>query len=316
MGSTAFNMWLTSYLVSFIKYSVLFEVDNGNDDKAELVNPLKYNMANTINLYFLGFQEKEERVGGWFIKPLNAPNYCYDQQCSSELFNTDSLSALDTVFLLLHGNAKNRGAAHRIAAYKTFQKLGFHTLTLDYRGYGDSVKVGEMSESTIVEDALIAIRELRKQLGSKFKLILYGHSMGSGVSTHCTVLAQEEGLTVDGTLLDSPMHSMSWALDNDRLFYYIDAALDVKSSMKEHDIYFDSVGWLKKVKVPVRILHAEVDHVVPIQAAIDLYNDVKQSGKKNIELIRFEEDGLGHIGISTTPGFIHQISDFASLVRL
>jgi len=309
-------MWLTSYLVGLIKYSILFEVNNGNDDKAELVNPSAYGLDNAVNIYFKGFQEAEERIGAWFIKPNDVEGYCNKEDCASDLFNTNKLGSDDTVFLLLHGNAKNRGASHRIAAYKTFQKLGFYTLTLDYRGYGDSVKVGEMSESTIVEDALVAIRELRKQLGSKFKLILYGHSMGSGVSTHCTVLAQEEGLTVDGILLDSPMHSMSWALDNDRLFYYIDGALDVKSSMKEHDIYFDSVGWLKKVKVPVRILHADVDHVVPIQAAIDLHNDVKQSGKKNIELIRFEEDGLGHIGISTTPGFIQQISDFASLVRL
>ena len=35
---------------------------------------------------------------------------------------------------------------------------------------------------------------------------------------------------------------------SDLIVSFLDAALDVKSSMKEHDIYFDSVGWLKKVK--------------------------------------------------------------------
>ena len=177
-------------------------------------------------------KEKEERVGGWFIKPLDAPNYCYNQQCSSDLFNTDSLSALDTVFLLLHGNAKNRGAAHRIAAYKTFQKLGFHTLTIDYRGYGDSIKVGDLSESSVVNDALMAIRGLRRHLGNKFKLVLYGHSLGSAIANHAAVLADREGLQVDGVLLASPMHSLAWGFNSNPLVAVIDSLLDVGGHME------------------------------------------------------------------------------------
>lgn len=308
--------WLASLLVSIIRTRLLFMVNDGNEDKADLFNPAKYSLDNAHNVYFTGYQDETERMGGWFISPhaSQEEGHCTKDSCPSQLFNSQKLKSSDTVFLLLHGNAKNRGASHRIAAYKTFQSLGFYTLTIDYRGYGDSIRVGELSESTVVEDALKAIRELRVHLGDKFKLILYGHSMGSGISTHAAVLAQNEGLKVDGVLLDSPFHSMAWNFNNSKSLYVVDYLLGLGDALIEADIAFDSVSWLKQIKVPMRILHAEVDQVCPIQCSVDLVNDAHQAGKHDINLVRFSEEGLGHIGISTTQGFKQEISDFANLV--
>ena len=82
----------------------------------------------------------------------------------------EELSHSDCVFILLHGNAKNRGAAHRVAAYKKFQSLGCYTLTVDYRGYGDSIMSQTINETTLVEDAKAAIKFIRDIVGDKPKV--------------------------------------------------------------------------------------------------------------------------------------------------
>ena len=57
------------------------------------------------------------------------------------------------------------------------------------------------------------------------------------------------------------------------------------------------------IECPVTIFHAEVDPVAPISGAEQIIEDAKTSGKSNIKLIRFKEEGLGHIGISKHPDF-------------
>ena len=56
---------------------------------------------------------------------------------------------------------QNRGASHRIAEYKVWQRLGYHVLTIDYRGYGDTVMNGTIGERTLVEDSKAAIKLIR-----------------------------------------------------------------------------------------------------------------------------------------------------------
>ena len=57
------------------------------------------------------------------------------------------------------------------------------------------------------------------------------------------------------------------------------------------------------IECPVTIFHAEVDHVAPISGSEQIVVDANKSGKSNIKLIRFKEEGLGHIGISKHPDF-------------
>ena len=44
-------MWLTQWLGALIRAQV-FDVNNGNEDKADLVNPVNYDLENTQNFYF------------------------------------------------------------------------------------------------------------------------------------------------------------------------------------------------------------------------------------------------------------------------
>ena len=63
------------------------------------------------------------------------------------------------------------------------------------------------------------------------------------------------------------------------------------------------------IECPVTIFHAEVDHVAPISGSEKILEDAKKSGKSNIKLIRFKEEGLGHIGISKHVDFPKVVRD-------
>ena len=99
-----------------------------------------------------------------------AENNSLHCSCTNAELGVEELSDSDCVFILLHGNAKNRGAAHRVAAYKKFQSLGCYTLTVDYRGYGDSIMSQTINETTLVEDAKAAIKFIRDIVGDKPKV--------------------------------------------------------------------------------------------------------------------------------------------------
>ena len=73
--------------------------------------------------------------------------------------------------------------------------------------------------------------------------------------------------------------------------------------------------WLQSLAIPVHVFHAVVDPVTPISGAKQLVQDVKAAGKENIDLVIWEEEGLGHIGISTTNTFPEEIKRFADMVH-
>jgi len=299
-------------------------VGNGNEDKEKLVSPASYGLENTANFYFPSTDNtvQSERVGAWLISPIPDAgtlstsahdDVCVDKNCKNADLGVEELSSKDCVFILLHGNAKNRGAAHRLAAYKIFQSLGCYTLTVDYRGYGDSIMTQPLNETTLVQDAKAAIKFIREIVGDKPKLIIYGHSMGTGITPHAVVEAHQEGLgRVDGIILDSPFHSFNYFFKSS----YFASFFDTSNFLKDIAVEFDNPKWLQKLDIPVRVFHATVDPVTPIQGARDLVKDVREAGKSNIDLKVWEEEGLGHIGISTTKNFKEEIKRFLDSVQV
>jgi len=309
--------------------SQVFDVNNGNEDKDYLINPSSYGLQNAINVYFppLDTSIDTDRIGGWYIKSeksstiskkTQVDDTCQDKSCdinkAANVLGNEKMTEDDCVFILMHGNAKNRGAAHRIAAYKIFQSVGCDTLTMDYRGYGDSTMSGPINETTVVEDAKAAIKLIRDNVGDKPKLILYGHSMGTGIAARAAAEAMDESLgRVDGIILDSPFHSFRKALET----FWISKFFDLHTFLQNIHLEFDNVKWLSKLDVPVRIFHANSDPVTPIDGAKLLLQDVKETGHgKNLDMVIWEEEGLSHIGISTTKTFKQEILSFVELVKI
>lgn len=92
------------------------------------------------------------------------------------------------------------------------------------------------------------------------------------------------------------------------------------------------VQWLLQLRIPVRVFHAVSDTVTPLEGARQLVQvttelvqgqgvtmtscwcqDVREGGKTNIDLVVWEEEDLGHIGISRTSTFRQEIINFMNL---
>ena len=82
--------------------------------------------------------------------------------------------------LLFHGNAGN--ISHRIEYAKMFYDLGYHTLLVDYRGFGESS--GEPSEEGTYRDAMASWQWLTATRGIKAAdIVIFGESLGGGIAT-------------------------------------------------------------------------------------------------------------------------------------
>ena len=151
------------------------------------------------------------------------------------------------------------------------------------------------------QDAIAAIRMVRANVGEEAKLILYGHSMGTGIASHATAVCQAEGTRVDGILLDSPFHSMRYALTNSAFGRGLNYVFNLEQFMEDIHVVFDTpkvivVDFQTLLQhlaslpmVPVRVFHAVVDQVCPIEATRHLVEELIAGGKTNIDLVEWDQ---------------------------
>ena len=67
-----------------------------------------------------------------------------------------------------------------------WQRLGYHVLTIDYRGYGDTLMNGTLGETTLVEDSKAAIKLVRQAYQSNMIQVEY---FGNGLL--CSLIASK-----------------------------------------------------------------------------------------------------------------------------
>ncbi|MDP1956786.1 MAG: alpha/beta fold hydrolase, partial [Rhodocyclaceae bacterium] len=81
--------------------------------------------------------------------------------------------------LFLHGNAGN--ISHRLDSLRMFQRLGYSTLIVDYRGYGNSA--GKPTEQGTYLDAAAAWDYLTQTRNiPAASIVLFGESLGGAVA--------------------------------------------------------------------------------------------------------------------------------------
>lgn len=114
------------------------------------------------------------------------------------------ISVPNTVIILyFHGNTASRGSGHRVDMYKVFRNLNYHVITFDYRSYGDSDKIPP-SEDGLVNDGLTVFNYIRKLTNNP--VIFWGHSLGTGVSSHLLANLEKNGIqnAPKGLILEAP----------------------------------------------------------------------------------------------------------------
>ncbi|KAG0076137.1 Protein abhd12b [Podila epicladia] len=167
------------------------------------------------------------RLGAWHILPLSTPRTTLENihaivtqhtRAGSTTAQEGDLATIDSVFedalvnaekvvLYFHGQAGDRGKANRISAYQGIQRAmpSAHVVTIDCRGYGDSE--GFPSEAGFKIDALTAWSWITKRVEAH-KVLIYGHSLGSGIATNLCLQLEEQQIQPLALVLDAAFTSM------------------------------------------------------------------------------------------------------------
>jgi uncharacterized protein len=178
--------------------------------------------------------------------------------------------------LHLHGNAASAFSAHQLRHSSNLRSVGLNVLSFDYRGFG--LSPGAASETHMDEDAEAAYQELIRRGIQPSRIILWGHSLGTGPAV---VLATQHA--VAALVLFAGFTSIP------------DAAADTYPYLPVRwivSIHFDSLKRLPDVHIPVVIVHTVNDQVFPYYHAQRLF-DAANEPKRLITLTVAPTDGLG-----------------------
>lgn len=188
--------------------------------------------------------------------------------------------------LYSHGNAVDLGGLNAVLEH--IAGLGFNILAYDYQGYGQSQ--GSASEQRTYDDIKAAYQYLTtiKKIPAN-KIILYGHSIGTGPTIELARQIQPE----QGVILQAPFLSAYRVV--------------IQWPILPYDKYknFEKVS---EIHVPILVLHGSLDNVIPIHHGEGIH-----------ALANHAEEALwiekaGHNNLIKTAGerFDEKIKQFAS----
>ena len=192
------------------------------------------------------------------------------------------------VVIYFHGNGGSLRL--RVDRFRRVAAAGVGLVALSYRGYGGST--GKPTEQGLINDARAAHAFAAERYP---RIALWGESLGTGVAV---ALAAEKPVT--RMVLDAPYTS---ALDLARANHWY---LPVRLLMKDQ---FRSDQRIARVKVPVLIMHGELDRIIPIAYGERLYAMI-QSPKRFVRFpggYHVDLDGRG--GADVALKFLNETMD-------
>ena len=166
-------------------------------------------------------------------------------------------AASDTGYwvLQLHGNADSAFSPWQLRHCQALRGAGFGVMDVDYRGFG--MTPGIASETAMYEDAEAAYKVLVRRGVPPSRIILLGHSLGSGPAVLLATRHQVAALVLFGAFTSIP-----------------DAAADRYPLLPVRyaaSIQFDSLARMNDVHMPVIITHSRTDTLVPYSHALRLF---------------------------------------------
>ena len=166
--------------------------------------------------------------------------------------------------LICHGNFENVGYAQRPEFYATMRDLGLNLLAFDYRGFGEST--GAPEEQGLYDDASASYDYLvNTRHVSPRRLVIYGHSLGSGVAIELASRMPAAGLVVEGAYT-------SIADRGQELYPYLPVKLVASQR-------FPSLDRIAAIGMPKLFLHSPEDAVIPYAHGRKLFDAAKEPKK-------------------------------------
>ncbi|XP_066964156.1 lysophosphatidylserine lipase ABHD12-like isoform X1 [Macrobrachium rosenbergii] len=261
--------------------------------------PEKEGLPGTRNFYL--DTEENVKVGVWHILPESLLSSMPVETTDRDAWFENSLSDHRPVILYLHGNTASRAVAHRIELYNVLRKMDYHVVAFDYRGYADSTPIPP-NETGVVHDAKVVYRYVKERIGSS-PFIVWGHSLGTGVSTHAVGDLCLEGDHPSAVVLESPFNNIK-----DEIKFHPLSSVFRKMPKFEwlfleplaaSGIDFRSDDHIVHINAPVLILHAEDDLVVPFALGRKLYETALKKRPENAPPVKF-------IDFSSCHGYAHK----------
>ena len=167
----------------------------------------------------------------------------------------------ETIVVIYHGNAGS--ACDRAIYAKFFESLGLSTFIAEYAGYGSDSR-GAPTQSRILADAE-AVAAYINQKGFS-RTILVGKSLGASVAAyHASLYAPNLLILVNPTVSIEKRAKELYPL------------YPVSLLLRER---YDTLTWASKnTEVPIRLIHAGADELIPPHHSQELYEKLPQTDK-------------------------------------
>ena len=224
----------------------------------------------------------------WFLFPTHFVPKTFKNITTETFIPTEKIALESKIFkskndkaptiILFAGNAQNAISVGKLI-WNAFGRE-VNIATMNYRGYGGSN--GVPSEENLHADALTFTRYVKAQYPQR-KLYIMGISLGTAVASY--VASKED---IEGLILMTPFDNM---LNVSRSKY---PYLPIKYMLKHH---FNSKKHLRNATIPVSIIRAGKDEVIPARYTESLVNSLQ-----NVTYDATLEN-MSHTQILTEPHF-------------
>ena len=168
--------------------------------------------------------------------------------------------------VIFHGNAGN--IAGRMEYLEMFNRLGYSSLIMDYRGFGKST--GKPSEQGTYRDAEAAWRwvtEEKKMPAGEVAIL--GESLGGAIAAWLAARTQPRALVLTSAFTSVPDLGA-------RIYPFLPVRLLSRFS-------YDTLGALQSVGAPVLVAHSTEDELVPFSHGQALFETAREP-KRFVEM--------------------------------
>ncbi|MCP3929746.1 MAG: alpha/beta fold hydrolase [Bacteroidetes bacterium] len=176
------------------------------------------------------------------------------------------------VIYYLKGNSRSLKGWGKFA--KDFVSKGYDFFMMDYRGFGKSM--GKRTETTLYNDAQTVYKWLSDRYPED-KIIIYGRSLGSGISARIAAWNKPKML-----ILDSPYFSFIYHIS---IYGFI---LPLKWLLK-YKIRTDQ--FIRSITCPVFSIHGEKDRLIPFKQSVML----QQLNPNKMQVMAIPEGGHNNL---------------------
>lgn len=215
--------------------------------------------------------------GGGAVKPLPDSLHLASERVT--LMSSDGvrlagivIPANDTAaqwLLYLHGNAGNVTSSLLPRFYARMHALGLNVAAIDYRGYGDSERrtpgeAGIYADARALYEWLHTVRHVPSS-----RIIIYGHSLGSGPATELALRVEASGLILEGAFTSVP-----------------DRGVELYPWLPVHWLAtqrFANIEKIGQAALPKLLMHARDDSIVPFEHGLRLF-EAASAPKQWVEL--------------------------------